>query len=108
MTLMTRMMTKKLMTKKRNNQNPIEINAPVGRAETCSKCGYDLRCCMNCRFYDPGSYNECREPQAERVIDKERSNFCDYFKLTETGPDKKPDTTDNPKPGNPLDALFKK
>jgi hypothetical protein len=26
-----------------------------------------------------GTYNECRESQAERVIEKDRSNFCDYF-----------------------------
>lgn len=26
-----------------------------------------------------GAYNDCREPQAERVIEKNRSNFCDFF-----------------------------
>jgi hypothetical protein len=25
------------------------------------------------------SYNDCREPQAARVVEKRRSNFCDYF-----------------------------
>jgi hypothetical protein len=30
-------------------------------------------------FYDPHAYNECREVSAERIIDKERANFCDYF-----------------------------
>ena len=29
--------------------------------------------------------NECRENQAERVLDKERSNFCDYFKPAKGG-----------------------
>jgi hypothetical protein len=24
--------------------------------------------------------NECRENQADRVVEKERSNFCDYFR----------------------------
>jgi hypothetical protein len=26
-----------------------------------------------------GAYNDCREPQAERVIEKGRSNYCDFF-----------------------------
>ena len=38
-----------------------------------------LRCCLHCGFHAPGTYNECKEPQAERVVEKERSNFCDYF-----------------------------
>ncbi len=51
----------------------------IGRREMCAFCGADLHVCLNCRFYDPGIYNGCREPQAERVLDKDRSNFCDYF-----------------------------
>ncbi len=39
---------------------------------------------MNCRFYDETAYNECSEPSAERVVDKEKSNFCDYFSPPET------------------------
>lgn len=34
-----------------------------------------------CQFYDPKSYNECRESNADRITDKEKANFCDYFKL---------------------------
>lgn len=54
----------------------------VGRRDTCPFCGSDLHVCRNCRFYDPGSYNDCREPQAERVVEKDRSNFCDYFEFS--------------------------
>ena len=36
--------------------------------------------CKNCEFYDTSAYNECKESQAERVVDKEKANFCDYFK----------------------------
>lgn len=53
----------------------------VGRSETCPKCGFDVRVCKNCMYYDLNSYNECREPSAERVVDKEKRNFCDYFSL---------------------------
>lgn len=58
----------------------------VGRRDTCPRCGADLHTCRQCRFYDPRVYNECREPQAERVLDKARSNFCDYFAAAEAAP----------------------
>lgn len=51
----------------------------VGRRDECPKCGADVRVCKNCQFYDPKSYNECRETSADPVQDKERSNLCDYF-----------------------------
>jgi hypothetical protein len=38
-----------------------------------------------CQFYDVKAYNECREPQADRVKDKEIANFCDYFKIGSPG-----------------------
>lgn len=59
-----------------------KIIAPVARSETCPHCGADVRVCKNCRHYDVKAYNECNEPQAERVLDKERANFCDYFSFT--------------------------
>jgi len=51
----------------------------VGFRDECPGCGADLHVCRNCAHHDPGSYNECREPQAERVGDRERANRCDYF-----------------------------
>jgi hypothetical protein len=62
----------------------IEVEGRVSRNDTCPHCGRDLHCCLQCKFYDHGSYNECKEVQAERVVDKERSNFCDYFTLKRT------------------------
>ncbi|MEO5345245.1 MAG: hypothetical protein H7834_02565 [Magnetococcus sp. YQC-9] len=50
-----------------------------GRSDVCPSCSKDTRVCLNCRFHDPGSYNECRETVAERVVDKERNNFCEDF-----------------------------
>jgi hypothetical protein len=52
-------------------------------------------------------YNQCRESQAERVLDKDRSNFCDYFSFNEFRSDAKTKegggtTRDK------LEALFKK
>jgi hypothetical protein len=51
-----------------------------GRADTCKKCGRDTKTCRGCVNYERGAQNDCREPQAERVVDKEKSNFCDWFK----------------------------
>jgi hypothetical protein len=56
-----------------------ETDDPVGRSARCQRCGGDLRCCRNCRFYDLSAYNDCAEPSAERVLEKERANFCDWF-----------------------------
>lgn len=57
----------------------LELEDPVGRSARCAACGSELRCCLNCRFHDTSSYNDCSEPQAERVLEKDRANFCDYF-----------------------------
>ena len=57
----------------------VSIKEKVSRQDTCSHCNRDLRCCKQCNFYDPNAYNECREVQAERIVDKERANFCDYY-----------------------------
>jgi hypothetical protein len=57
----------------------------IGRRDTCLGCGSDLHCCRNCRFHDPTYHNECREPQAERQVDKECGNFCEHFSLAIVG-----------------------
>jgi hypothetical protein len=57
----------------------IETSERIGREEDCPHCGRPLKCCLQCKFYDPHAYNECREVAADRVLDKERANFCDYF-----------------------------
>lgn len=79
----------------------------VGRTETCSSCGADLRCCKNCAFHDAGSYNQCREPQAERVLEKERGNFCDYFMLADASRNGRVQVGKADVKGR-RDALFKK
>lgn len=54
---------------------------PPGRADRCSSCGRDLRNCLACKNYDRTAYNECRETNADRVVDKEKANFCEWFKF---------------------------
>lgn len=57
----------------------LSLSAGVSRRDECPHCRADLHVCKNCQFYDSNAYNECREPQAEVVREKERSNFCDFF-----------------------------
>jgi hypothetical protein len=78
----------------------------VGRRDTCFSCGADLHCCHNCELYDPAFHNQCRESQAERQVDKDRSNFCDYFQFRRPAAGK----TATPAQGAraSLDALFRK
>jgi hypothetical protein len=57
----------------------IPVKDKIGRQEYCSQCDAALHCCMNCRFYSPGAYHDCKETEAEWVSDKAGSNFCDTF-----------------------------
>jgi hypothetical protein len=57
----------------------LATGARVGFRDDCDGCGAALHVCRNCRHYDAAAYNECRESSAERVLDKERANRCDYF-----------------------------
>ncbi len=71
----------------------------------------DVRACKNCTHYDPKIYNECRETQAERIVDKEKSNYCDYFSLmSDNKGSNKDGTMGSPKSDalSALDDLFKK
>jgi hypothetical protein len=85
----------------------LQIERKVGRSETCPSCGADLHVCLNCSFYSPGAYNDCREPQAERVVDKKRSNFCDFFTFVD-GPARLKSASGKDDARTRLDSLFKK
>ena len=76
----------------------------VGRRDTCPQCQGDLRACRQCRFYDPQLADACREPQAERVLDKTRANFCDYFSPAEAPLA----ASASASPRDALDRLFKR
>jgi hypothetical protein len=57
----------------------IEVKRRIYRTDECPGCGADLHCCLNCDNHDPAAHNQCREPQAEWVPDREKANFCDFF-----------------------------
>ncbi len=81
----------------------------VMRHDVCPHCGWDLRCCKQCKFYDYNAYNECQEVMAERVIEKERANFCEYFVLRGSVPaGADAGTSKKEEAKKALEALFKK
>ncbi len=50
-----------------------------GRELNCLDCQKPTRCCRNCRQYAPGRPNDCLEPRVERIVEKTRANFCEWF-----------------------------
>lgn len=78
----------------------------VGRGAICPSCGAEVRVCRNCAFYTAGAHNDCREPGAERVVEKERANFCEFFQLA-VGRSGAP-SCETGRTRDALDALFRK
>jgi len=57
-----------------------DLSLPLRRLDECKKCAAELHVCKLCEFYSIAVAKHCRETIAEEVKDKERANFCDYFK----------------------------
>jgi len=61
----------------------VKLLSELKRTDGCPFCHSDLKCCLNCRFFDPGANNQCREPQAEWCPEKDKANFCEFFEFRE-------------------------
>jgi hypothetical protein len=85
-------------------QKEIPPDLFIGRQAQCPFCSADLHCCQNCLFHERSAYNDCREGQAERVLDKNRSNFCDFFIFRDS---KENSGAPAANPEDKLEALFK-
>jgi len=83
----------------------IETKERVGFRDHCPACDRPVHACRNCDFYDPAYNNECRETQADRVVDKDRANFCEYFAPRRAKASPAASPTD---PRAKLDSLFRK
>jgi hypothetical protein len=81
----------------------LAFDGPIGRRTTCPECDADLHRCLNCRHYDTSAGNECREPHAERIVDKESSCACELFQLGDGAPRRRHRSDDA---RNRLAALF--
>ncbi|MCQ2981346.1 MAG: hypothetical protein MJ178_01160 [Treponemataceae bacterium] len=61
----------------------LKFSGVISRSDVCPSCGADVRCCRNCTYYEPGSHYDCHETVDEPVADKEKANFCGFFRLNE-------------------------
>jgi hypothetical protein len=57
-----------------------ELSLPLQRLDECRQCHAELHVCKLCEWYSTAVARHCRETIAEEVKDKERANFCDYYK----------------------------
>jgi hypothetical protein len=90
----------------------IQLLSGLQRTDPCPYCRSDLKCCLNCRFFDPAVNNQCREPQAEWTPEKEKANFCEFFELGEVSASGRPGMggtqSDQDSARAAFDSLFKK
>ena len=59
------------------------LSLPLSRQDECPECRNYLHVCKMCIHYDANVPRQCREDGAEEVRDKDRLNFCDWFKPSE-------------------------
>lgn len=57
-----------------------DIILPFSRREECGHCKADQHVCLLCKDYDASVSDACNEDRADFVLDKDKANFCDYFK----------------------------
>lgn len=58
-----------------------DLLLPLARLAECPQCRAQLHVCRMCVFFDLAAAQQCREPVAELVTDKQRANFCGYFQI---------------------------
>lgn len=61
-----------------------EFSLPLSRQDECPQCRNYLHVCKMCVHFDVSVPKQCREDDAEEVIEKERLNFCDWYVASET------------------------
>lgn len=81
------------------------LTLPFSRQDECPGCQNYLHVCKMCVHYDRSVPRQCREDGAEDVTDKDRLNFCDWYKPSEKAfdADRK---ADEDQARASLDALF--
>ena len=81
------------------------LSLPFSRQDECPGCGNYLHVCKMCVHYDRNVPRQCREDGAEDVKEKDRLNFCDWYKPSERAfdADRK---ADEDQARAALDALF--
>jgi hypothetical protein len=79
----------------------------VFRSSLCPSCSRELKVCLNCRFYKKGAHWDCLETIPEPVAEKDRANFCDYFRFREGGAAAAPSPGRREQARDSFDKLFR-
>lgn len=56
------------------------VPRPFSRFAECPVCKTELHVCRMCRHYDLRYIGECNHDFADKVLVKDKSNFCSHFK----------------------------
>ena len=56
------------------------LTPPMSRQDMCPSCSNFLHVCRMCVNFNFHVLKQCREDDAEEVFDKEKANFCDWYK----------------------------
>ena len=59
------------------------LSLPISRRDLCPSCSVHLHVCRMCEHFDASVIGQCREEDAEEVLEKERVNFCEWFSPSE-------------------------
>lgn len=57
-----------------------KLTLPLSQRDACPACSVHLHVCRMCEHFAPEVPTACREDDAEEVIDKEKMNFCEWFR----------------------------
>lgn len=56
------------------------VPRPFSRFAECPACKTELHVCRMCTHYDLRYVGQCSHDFADKVLEKEKSNFCGHFK----------------------------
>jgi hypothetical protein len=57
----------------------VALSLPLSRQDQCPACAHYVHVCRICRHFDRSVARQCREDDAEEVMNKDNANFCDWF-----------------------------
>lgn len=56
------------------------VPRPFSRFAECPRCRVELHVCRMCRHYDRRYIGECSHDFADKVLVKDKANFCGHFR----------------------------
>jgi len=57
-----------------------KLSLPLSRRDECPECAVHVHVCRMCIYFAVNVPKQCREDDAEEVTDKEKVNYCEWFK----------------------------